>query len=75
MAIIGFHYFGPNAGEVTQGFAAAVKLGITKADLDATVGIHPTCAEVIHAFLNFPILCTLKTIMQSWNGQHAINIF
>lgn len=46
MAIIGFHYFGPNAGEVTQGFAAAVKLGITKADLDATVGIHPTCAEV-----------------------------
>ncbi|CAN7989223.1 unnamed protein product, partial [Ixodes hexagonus] len=45
-AIIGFHYFGPNAGEVTQGFSAAMKVGITKEGLDATIGIHPTCAEV-----------------------------
>ena len=28
-----------------QGFAVAVKAGLTKADLDATVGIHPTAAE------------------------------
>ena len=29
----------------TQGFAVAVKAGLTKADFDATVGIHPTAAE------------------------------
>ncbi|KAL1435698.1 hypothetical protein MTO96_010484 [Rhipicephalus appendiculatus] len=44
--ILGFHYLGPNAGEVTQGFATAMKLNATKADLDATIGIHPTCAEL-----------------------------
>lgn len=44
--IVGFHYLGPDAGEVTQGFATAIKLGATKSDLDATIGIHPTCAEL-----------------------------
>uniref|UniRef100_G3MPC2 thioredoxin-disulfide reductase (NADPH) n=1 Tax=Amblyomma maculatum TaxID=34609 RepID=G3MPC2_AMBMU len=44
--ILGFHYLGPDAGEVTQGFATAMKLNATKADLDATIGIHPTCAEL-----------------------------
>uniref|UniRef100_A0A8C7Y0Q3 Thioredoxin reductase 3 n=1 Tax=Oryzias sinensis TaxID=183150 RepID=A0A8C7Y0Q3_9TELE len=46
--VIGFHYLGPNAGEVTQGFGAAMKCGITKEQLDGTIGIHPTCAEVEH---------------------------
>uniref|UniRef100_A0A672KJT7 Thioredoxin reductase 3 n=1 Tax=Sinocyclocheilus grahami TaxID=75366 RepID=A0A672KJT7_SINGR len=44
--VIGFHYLGPNAGEVTQGFGAAMKCGITKDQLDNTIGIHPTCAEI-----------------------------
>ena len=43
--MIGFHYLGPNAGEVTQGFALGMKLGATKADFDNIIGIHPTCAE------------------------------
>jgi thioredoxin reductase (NADPH) len=43
--VIGFHYLGPNAGEVIQGFAAAIQAGITKRQLDKTVGIHPTSAE------------------------------
>ena len=43
--VIGLHYVGPNAGEVMQGFALAVKLKATKADFDDTVGIHPTVAE------------------------------
>ena len=43
--VIGMHYLGPNAGEVMQGFAAAVKCGMTKKQLDNTVGIHPTTAE------------------------------
>ncbi|XP_046406206.1 thioredoxin reductase 1, cytoplasmic-like [Ischnura elegans] len=44
--VIGFHVLGPNAGEITQGFALALKLGATKSDFDNLVGIHPTCAEV-----------------------------
>ena len=76
--VVGFHFVGPHAGEVTQGYALALKvrrsfvlfasfvvlfahlsillfvlffcslalkLGATKADFDATVGIHPTDAE------------------------------
>jgi len=43
--VVGFHYFGPNAGEVTQGFGLSMKLGATKADFETVVGIHPTCAE------------------------------
>ncbi|XP_004449156.1 thioredoxin reductase 3 [Dasypus novemcinctus] len=44
--VIGFHVLGPNAGEITQGFAVAVKCGLTKQLLDDTIGIHPTCGEV-----------------------------
>lgn len=48
---MGFHILGPNAGEVTQGFAAALKCGLTKDQLDSTIGIHPVCAEVrLHSF-------------------------
>ncbi|KAH0516429.1 Thioredoxin reductase 1, cytoplasmic [Microtus ochrogaster] len=47
--VVGFHVLGPNAGEVTQGFAAALKCGMTKQQLDSTIGIHPVCAEVSHA--------------------------
>jgi len=45
MRVVGFHVLGPDAGEITQGFAIGMKLGATKADFDNTVGIHPTCAE------------------------------
>jgi len=43
--VVGFHYLGPNAGEVTQGYGIALKLGATKADFNNLVGIHPTTAE------------------------------
>ena len=43
--VVGFHYLGPNAGEVTQGYAVAMKMGATKKDFDETVGIHPTVSE------------------------------
>merc|ERR1712146_830408 len=45
--ILGFHICGPNAGEMTQGFALGMKCGATKSDLDMTVGIHPTVAETL----------------------------
>jgi len=43
--VIGFHYLGPNAGEITQGFAGMIKLGATKEDFNELIGIHPTTAE------------------------------
>jgi glutathione reductase (NADPH) len=43
--VVGAHMIGPDAGEVIQGIAIAVKLGATKAQFDATLGIHPTAAE------------------------------
>ncbi|HEV8095725.1 MAG TPA: glutathione-disulfide reductase [Burkholderiales bacterium] len=43
--VVGAHMVGPDAGEIIQGIAIAVKLGATKAQLDATIGIHPTAAE------------------------------
>lgn len=43
--VVGAHMVGEEAGEVIQGIAVAVKAGLTKADFDATVGIHPTGAE------------------------------
>jgi len=45
--VIGFHYVGDNAGEITQGYAVALKLGATKADFEDTLSIHPTDAESI----------------------------
>ncbi len=43
--VVGCHMLGEGAGEIIQGLAVAVKAGATKADFDATVGIHPTAAE------------------------------
>ena len=43
--VLGCHMVGPEAGEIIQGFAVAVKCGATKAQFDATIGIHPTAAE------------------------------
>jgi glutathione reductase (NADPH) len=43
--VLGLHMVGPEAGEIVQGFAVAIKCGATKAQFDATIGIHPTSAE------------------------------
>ncbi|WMS85964.1 glutathione-disulfide reductase [Pleionea litopenaei] len=43
--VVGVHVIGLGADEILQGFAVAVKMGATKADLDNTVAIHPTSAE------------------------------
>jgi glutathione reductase (NADPH) len=43
--VLGVHMVGPDAGEIIQGFAVALKCGATKAQLDSTIGIHPTAAE------------------------------
>jgi len=43
--VVGAHMLGPDAGEIMQGIGVAVIAGATKADFDATIGIHPTAAE------------------------------
>lgn len=43
--VLGVHMLGPEAGEIIQGLAVALKAGATKATFDSTIGIHPTAAE------------------------------
>lgn len=50
--VVGFHYVGPNAGEITQGMALALRLKAKKSDFDKCIGIHPTDAE---SFMNLTI--------------------
>lgn len=51
-AVVGAHMVGADAAEIMQGIAIAIKAGATKADFDATVGIHPSTAEEF---------CTMRT--------------
>ena len=43
--ILGIHFVGENAPEIIQGFSVAVVNGLTKSQIDKTIGIHPTIAE------------------------------
>ena len=43
--VLGVHMVGSDAGEIIQGISIAIKMGVTKEQFDATVGIHPTTAE------------------------------
>jgi glutathione reductase (NADPH) len=43
--VVGVHMMGPDAGEIMQGIAIAMRAGATKAIFDTTIGIHPTSAE------------------------------
>ncbi|MEN4952376.1 glutathione-disulfide reductase [Stenotrophomonas sp. TWI819] len=45
--VVGVHLLGESADEILQGFALAVKMGVTKAQFDDTVAIHPTSAEEV----------------------------
>ncbi len=43
--VLGCHMVGPEAGEIVQGLAVALKAGATKQLFDETIGVHPTAAE------------------------------
>eukprot|EP00922_Rhytidocystis_sp_ex-Travisia-forbesii_P033956 GHVS01050453.1.p1 GENE.GHVS01050453.1~~GHVS01050453.1.p1 ORF type:complete len:641 (+),score=106.61 GHVS01050453.1:98-2020(+) len=58
--VVGFHFVGPNAGEITQGMALGVTLGAKKSDFDDLVGVHPTDAE------SFCSLSITRRSGQSW---------
>lgn len=50
--VVGAHMVGPDAAEIMQGIAIAIKAGATKSDFNSTVGIHPSTAEEF---------CTMRT--------------
>ena len=54
--VLGLHMIGEGADEILQGFAVAIKAGLTKQQFDNTIGIHPTSAEE---------LVTLRTAKKS----------
>jgi glutathione reductase (NADPH) len=54
--VVGVHMMGPDAGEIVQGIAIALKAGATKAVFDSTIGIHPTAAE------------EFVTMREAWTG-------
>ncbi len=60
--VLGVHLCGPDAPEMLQGFAVALKCGATKAQFDATVGIHPTAAEE---------LVTMRSVTRTVKGAPA----
>jgi glutathione reductase (NADPH) len=43
--IVGIHMIGPDAPEILQAAAIAVKAKLKKSDFDATLALHPTMAE------------------------------
>ncbi|MFW5926506.1 MAG: glutathione-disulfide reductase [Wenzhouxiangella sp.] len=50
--VVGCHVVGPDAPEIVQGFAVAVRAGLTKSEFDRTIGIHPTSAEELVTMRN-----------------------
>ncbi|MCD8488919.1 MAG: glutathione-disulfide reductase [Desertifilum sp.] len=54
-AVLGIHAVGEHAAEMLQGFAVALAKGITKADLDRTIGIHPSAAEEFFTLRSFQV--------------------
>ena len=45
--VLGVHILGPNSGDIIQGIALSMKLGVTKEDMDDVVPIHPTHGEEV----------------------------
>jgi len=69
LRLVGIHYCGPNAGEVLQGFSLAMRLGATYNDLRDTVGIHPTCAEIMTLVQSKPTAPKTTTSTSSSSGM------
>jgi glutathione reductase (NADPH) len=60
--VLGCHIVGPDAGEMIQMLGIAIKMGATKADLDATMAVHPTASEE---------LVTMRTVTETHRRQAA----
>lgn len=63
--VVGVHMVGPDSAEIMQGIGIAVKMGATKADFDATVGIHPTAAEEF---------VTMRSVTREVSKESVMNV-
>ena len=70
--VVGIHMVGHGAGDIMQGFAVAIKCGATKAQMDSTVGIHPTAAEELVTMRTVTREITLAEFNESKNGNAKI---
>jgi len=43
--VVGIHVIGMGSDEMMQGFGVAMKMGMTKSDMDSCIAIHPTASE------------------------------
>jgi glutathione reductase (NADPH) len=50
--VLGCHILGPDAAEIVQSVAVAIRMGVTKADFDATMALHPSAAEELVTLRN-----------------------
>lgn len=66
--VVGCHVVGPDAPEIVQGFAVAVRAGLTKSEFDRTVGIHPTSAEEL-VTMRSPVQSIAQNRMKKTNGK------
>ncbi len=62
--VVGAHMVGPDAPEIIQGIAIAVKAGLTKRQFDETVAVHPTAAE------EFVTLTSKRTVQAGPAASH-----
>jgi glutathione reductase (NADPH) len=69
--VLGVHILGPEAGEMIQMVAIAVRMGATKADLDATMAVHPTMAEEI-VTLRTRTARHVRTVAEGHGTEHAL---
>ena len=61
--VIGLHVVGLDAPEIVQGFAVAIKSGLTKQQFDRTTGIHPTAAEEL-VTMRVPVKNNCKSLLK-----------
>ena len=59
--VLGVHIVGPDAPEIIQAVAIAVKHGLTKQEFDATCAVHPTMAEELVTLKDKYVACLLYT--------------
>jgi len=65
--LVGAHLVGPEVGEIMQGISVAMKMGVTKKQLDSTVGIHPSSAEEIVTMRD----TTREVSAVEWHKEHG----
>lgn len=64
--LVGAHLVGSEVGEIMQGISVAMKMGVTKKQLDSTVGIHPSSAEEIVTMRD----STREVSASEWHSKH-----